>query len=113
MIIPKAYLKYSPLTLLVISTDVKKRHITNKALQLKLWNLKNEEFFEKNENELKELKKTAVAQLLSTTPVREKVVNNLSVISTVGSERGKLRYISQRIPLEGAQCLSAILKEEQ
>lgn len=78
MTIPKAYLKYSPLTLLVISTDVKKkRHITNKALQLKLWNLKNEEFFEKNENELKELKKTAVAQLLSTTPVREKVVNNL------------------------------------
>jgi len=59
------------------------------------------------------LKKTAVAQLLSTTPVREKVVNNLSVISTVGSERGKLHYISQRIPLEGAQCLSAILKEEQ
>lgn len=47
--------------------------------------------------------------LVSNTSESEKFFNNLTSISTVGRERrGKQNYISQRIPLEGAQSLSAV-----
>lgn len=40
-------------------------------------------------------------------------MNNLTLISIVGRERGKQHYISQRIPLEGAQSLSAMSKKKK
>jgi len=52
--------------------------------------------------------------LVSNTSESEKFFNNLTLISAARRERrGKQNYISQRIPLEGAQSLFAMYKRKK
>lgn len=83
--------------------------------QLKLWNFKNKQLFEKNvphENELKQLKKIAIAQLLSTTPVRE-ILEQFVCDKHCGKRKGQATLHFSEDTIRGGTMSFSNSKEEK